>query len=297
VQRTVESHHPIDLGLTLGGVGAGSRDPSVRVGRDEAWLATRTPDGPATLHLSGRGHRLDAEAWGPGAAWALDHAPATAGAEDDLGGFDPAGSVVRSLHRRFTGLRIPRTGRVVEALLRLVVAQKVTGKEAKGSYRRMASAFGEEAPGRSGLLLPPDPGVLAGLAYHRMHRFGIERIRAERIIEVCRRASRLAEAETMPLPEAYARIRALPGIGPWTAAGVGLVALGDADAVLVGDYNLPNTVAWVLAGEPRADDRRMLELLEPYSGHRGRVVKLIKAAGLGAPRFGPRRPTRSIEGI
>jgi hypothetical protein len=53
-------------------------------------------------------------------------------------------------------------------------------------------------------------------------------------------------------------------------------------------------VAWALAGEPRADDRRMLELLEPFRGHRGRVCHLLMTAGIGAPRYGPRAPIRSF---
>ncbi|MGH2687137.1 MAG: DNA-3-methyladenine glycosylase 2 family protein, partial [Actinomycetota bacterium] len=56
----------------------------------------------------------------------------------------------------------------------------------------------------------------------------------------------------------------------------------------------PHQVSWALAGEPRGDDARMLELLEPYRGHRGRVVRLIVAAGIGPPRRGPRLATRSI---
>ena len=99
----------------------------------------------------------------------------------------------------------------------------------------------------------------------------------------------------MPLEDAYHRILAVPGVGAWTAAKIGLTALGDADAVPVGDYHLPNTVAWVLAREARADDERMLELLDPYAGHRGRVIRLIQAAGIHAPRRGPRAPLRSFE--
>ncbi|MDP9388413.1 MAG: DNA-3-methyladenine glycosylase 2 family protein, partial [Actinomycetota bacterium] len=91
--------------------------------------------------------------------------------------------------------------------------------------------------------------------------------------------------------------RALPGVGPWSAAKVGLVALGDADAVCVGDYHLPNQVAWALAGEPRAGDDRMLELLEPYRGHRGRVTRLLVAGGVRAPRYGPRSTVRSFSRI
>ena len=96
--------------------------------------------------------------------------------------------------------------------------------------------------------------------------------------------------------DATRRLRALPGIGAWTAAEVSLVALGDADAVSVGDYHLPHHVAWALAGEARADDARMLELLEPYRGHRGRVIRLVVAGHPGPPRFGPRLPLKSIAG-
>ncbi len=101
----------------------------------------------------------------------------------------------------------------------------------------------------------------------------------------------------MSTADAFARLTALPGVGPWTAAEVARVALGDTDAVSVGDYHLPHQVAWALAGEPRADDDRMLELLEPYRGHRARVVRLIEAAGILAPRHGPRRPLRAITSL
>jgi len=75
------------------------------------------------------------------------------------------------------------------------------------------------------------------------------------------------------------------------------VALGDPDAVSVGDYHLPSMVAWALAGEARADDERMLELLEPYRGHRARVVQLLELAGIGPPRRGPRLALHRIAGI
>jgi hypothetical protein len=38
----------------------------------------------------------------------------------------------------------------------------------------------------------------------------------------------------------------------------------------------------------------MLELLEPFAGHRGRVCSLLEHAGLGAPRLAPRMPIRSF---
>ena len=98
----------------------------------------------------------------------------------------------------------------------------------------------------------------------------------------------------MDLPSARRRLEAFPGVGPWTAAKVALVALGDPDAVQVGDYHLPHIVAYALEGKPRSTDERMLELLEPYRGHRARAVRLIGLTGIGAPRFGPKMPLRNI---
>lgn len=95
--------------------------------------------------------------------------------------------------------------------------------------------------------------------------------------------------------EATTRLIAFPGIGAWTASQVVQVALGDADAVVTGDYNLPHLVSWNLAGEPRGTDGRMLELLEPYRGHRARVVRLLKAGGETPPRYGPKLEIRQIE--
>ena len=94
--------------------------------------------------------------------------------------------------------------------------------------------------------------------------------------------------------EATRRLTAIPGIGPWTAAEVVRTAYGDPDAVSVGDYHIPHTVAWALAREVRGSDARMLELLEPFRGHRGRVCDLLAHGGIGAPKFGPRMPIRSF---
>ena len=98
----------------------------------------------------------------------------------------------------------------------------------------------------------------------------------------------------LPIEEAYRRLTLLPGLGPWTAAEVAVRALGDRDALSVGDYHVPNLVSWALAGEPRGTDARMLELLEPYRPHRARVVRLLEAAGIRSPRYGPRMAPRRI---
>jgi 3-methyladenine DNA glycosylase/8-oxoguanine DNA glycosylase len=268
----------------------------MRFAGDGVWRATRTPDGPATIHLSGGGHRVSVEAWGDGAAWAVEHAPALVGADDGEDGFESRHPVVSQLRRRLRGLRVGRSHAVVEALIPTILEQKVQGILARRSYARLVRHLGEPAPGPVPLLLPPSPARVATVPYYVFHRFNVERKRAETVHLVARHARRLEETTAMTAAEAARRLQALPGIGAWTAAEVAMVALGDADAVSVGDYHLPHHVAWALAGEARADDARMLELLEPYRGHRGRVIRLVVAGHPGPPRFGPRLPFNEFAG-
>jgi 3-methyladenine DNA glycosylase/8-oxoguanine DNA glycosylase len=237
------------------------------------------------------------EAFGPGADWMLDHGDAWCGVLDDDSDFDPPPGLVRDLWRRKRGLRIPRTGLVTERLIPVILEQKVTGMEARRAYRRLVLALGEPAPGPFELTLPPDPARVAVLPYYDFHPFGVERRRAEVLRAACARADWLDTSVELPLEQAEERLGSLRGIGPWTVAEVARVALGDADAVSVGDFHLKNLVAWALAREPRGTDERMLELLEPYRPHRGRVQRLLEASGIRAPTFGPRMEIRAIDAI
>lgn len=195
-------------------------------------------------------------------------------------------------------MRLGRSEAAFEALVPAVLEQKITGLEAVRVRRKMAFAFGEPAPGPAerltGLRLPPAPERLAVLPYYDLHPLGLERRRAEVIIRLAARATAIERLGAFPPPDARSRLERLPGIGPWTAAEVARVAWGDPDAISIGDYHIPNLVAFALAGEPRADDARMLELLEPYRGQRGRVQRLLELSGISAPRHGPRMPARDI---
>lgn len=287
---------PLDLRRTLAALQMKSTGRS-RAASTEAWWATRTPLGPATIRIRLEPPRIAAEAWGQGAEWVLDRAPDLVGAKDAPERFRPPRGLVRDLHRARPGLRIGRTGRVFEALVPIILGQKVTNREARRAGARLLRAYGEPAPGPIDLQLIPDPRVVAGLTYWDLHPLGIERKRAAVLIEAARRAKRLEEIVDMEREPAFRRLEAVRGIGPWTAGHAMGIAWGDPDAVPVGDFHLPNTVAFALAGEPRADDGRMLELLEPYRGHRRRAVLLLKQAGIKAPKFGPRQAIRSIEHI
>jgi 3-methyladenine DNA glycosylase/8-oxoguanine DNA glycosylase len=247
------------------------------------------------LVLERDGAALSATAHGPGADWLAERADAIAGLRDDPGEFTAlaAGNpLVARLARTFAGLRFPATGLLFHRLIRAVLEQKVTGIEAHRAYRAMVKHFGEPAPGHDDLLLPPDPERVAATPYWTFHPFGVEQRRTQALLRCAAVAARLEGC--VDSAEATRRLTAIPGIGPWTAAEVVRTVHGDADAVSVGDYHIPNTVAWALAGEARGTDERMLELLEPFAGHRARVCELLAAGGIQAPRFGPRMPIRSF---
>ena len=272
-----------------------SGDPTGRLADRHFWLALRTPDGPATLHLAREGAEVVATGHGAGAGWVVERADAIAGLRDDVTAFPAlaeAHPLVKRLARTFPGLRFPATGQIFARLVVAILEQKVTGKEAHRSYRAIVRHFGEPAPGPVELLLPPDPTAVAVTPYWTFHPFGVEQKRTMTLLRAAVAAARLERCADAA--EATRRLTAIAGIGPWTAAEVVRTAFGDADAVSVGDFHIPNTVAWALAGEPRGTDERMLELLEPFRGHRGRVCELLAAGGIGAPKFGPRMPIRSF---
>ncbi|MFN2465987.1 MAG: DNA-3-methyladenine glycosylase [Candidatus Dormibacteria bacterium] len=294
--RRLRPSRPLDLLATLAPLRRGGRgDPSFRVDGPTAWRATQNADGPVTLSLRADGDCVDLSAWGPGATRALDDAPALLGEGDDDRDFQPAHPLLTELRRRRPGMRLCRSGAVVEAMVPTVMEQKVIGLEARGGYRRLVLALGEAAPGPCALRVPPPAAVLARLPYWRFHEFAVERRRAETIMRCAAIAPRFEALVAGSATDARVWLEGRPGLGPWSAAEITMIALGDADAVPVGDYNLPNLVCHALAGVPRGDDAMMLELLEPYRGHRGRVIRLLAGSGIRPPRFGPRLSLRHLE--
>jgi 3-methyladenine DNA glycosylase/8-oxoguanine DNA glycosylase len=217
------------------------------------------------------------------------------GAEDDPAALRLPPGPLQELAARSRGLRFGRTDAVWSSLLPAVCGQKVTAAQAHGAYFGIIRRWGEDAPGPAGLRLAPRPEVVAALPYHQLHPVGLEQRRAVTLIRAAERAAWLEEAASMEPPAALARLRAVPGVGAWTAAEVARSAFGDPDAVSIGDFHVPNLVCWVLAGEPRGDDARMLELLEPFRGQRARLVRILERCGVRPPRYGPRLAPRRIE--
>jgi 3-methyladenine DNA glycosylase/8-oxoguanine DNA glycosylase len=193
------------------------------------------------------------------------------------------------------GMRMIATGAVFEAIVPVVLEQKVTSGEAHESWRRMVWSWGEEAPGppELRLRLPPSPARLGAEPYHAFHRFGVEKKRTDIVRRLASRVGRVEEASTI----GRSRLEAFPGVGEWTSAKIAQNAWADADAVPVGDYHLAPIVVYSLTGKRGGDDDAMLELLEPFRPHRGRAARLLKTGASGPPRRAPRARLRAIDAI
>jgi 3-methyladenine DNA glycosylase/8-oxoguanine DNA glycosylase len=272
----------------------GGRDPTFRRHDDGFTSAHRFATGEATLDVRCRGARVVAEAWGPGADEALERLPRRLGLHEAPWSLPPGTNPrVDQMLKAHPGLRLVDTGDAYEALVNIVPQQLVTWAEAASSWRQLVERLGTPAPGPAahalGLMLPPTPKALASAGTAQLQACGLGSKRARVLVDVGRRAGRLQEAAAMPTADAVRRLTALPGIGPWTATSVLGMRLGRPEPVLLGDYHMPHTVAWGLAGEPRGTEARMLELLAPYEGQAFRVLRLLHAARVSAPKRGPRR--------
>jgi 3-methyladenine DNA glycosylase/8-oxoguanine DNA glycosylase len=288
--------HPVDLRRTLFPLIRGSGDPTTRVDGRTIWRAVRTADGPATVRLTQGGRReIEAEAWGPGADRAIgEAAPGLVGALDDPNAFVPRDELLDGIWRDHRGVLLTRTD-PFPVLIAAILEQKVAGLEARAAWREIVLATSDPAPGDAGLRLPPDAERLASIPSWRLAKLGVVHRRAASLREAARHPKKIAALAAAASPEeARAFLEKLPGVGPWTIGEVCRLALGDPDAVSVGDYHLPHIVSWAFAGEPRGTDERMLELLEPYRGQRGRVEILLEASGITAPAFGPKMERRSF---
>jgi 3-methyladenine DNA glycosylase/8-oxoguanine DNA glycosylase len=297
VTRRFRTGLPVDLPRSLRPLVASAHDPTIRLRADVVVRAAHSPDGPGTVRIERGGDgSFAATAWGPGAGWLLDGAPALVGAEDDLDGFDPTHHplVARAHHLR-PGLRMVRSRSVQDVLAATIIAQRVTSDEAGRSWTRLVRRYGAPAPGPHELVLPPTAGELATLPLVALAELGVERNRARRLTTAHRHVRYLQGAVDGPLDSLEARLTRVPGVGVWTAAHLRRVAGGDPDAVEVGDDGVKHHICWNLAGTPRGSDERMLELLAPWEGHRGRVVRLLLSAGSRPPTFRGKPRTIAVD--
>jgi 3-methyladenine DNA glycosylase/8-oxoguanine DNA glycosylase len=293
---------PVDVRRTLSLLQHGRGDPCHQASTDGAvWRAGRLPTGTVTYRIAQRTlTEITASAWGDGAEELIAGLPRLLGAADDPTTFEPRHPLLREAHRRFPGLRVPATGQVMESLVPAVLEQKVVGLDATAAWRRLVQRYGDPAPGPGDLRVPPTATTWLSIPSWEWHRAGVDPRRA-RAVRVCASAATALQNAATTRPDdpspVTARLLALPGIGRWTAAQVGHRALGDADALPIGDYHLADLAGWGLLGRA-LDDVEVEPFFEPWRPHRFRVVRLLELSpGVGAPRRGPRMPRQDYRRI
>jgi 3-methyladenine DNA glycosylase/8-oxoguanine DNA glycosylase len=291
---------PVDVRTTLQPLKRGAGDPTMRVDATGTWRTILTPAGPATLHLAQHQSHVECAAWGAGAEWAIESVPELLGQGDDWSDFDVSAlPFAAEAQRQNPGLRLTRTKLVFEALVMAILEQKITGIEAKRGWRILVTKYGSPASGPvpAGMRVVPTPQEWAQIPSWEWHRAGVGPQRSATVMRATKVAASLER--TADWGRGVARVesalRSVVGVGVWTAAETMQRAHADPDSPSVGDYHLAAVVGWALIGEP-VDDDRMLELLEPWRGHRQRVVRLITASGFRKPAFGPRMTIQDHRG-
>lgn len=295
LRRTWRPDWPCPVGQIWSTWRRGAGDPTYRIESGRHWRGLGTPAGPATLCVAvdATAGEVVAEAWGPGAPWALDHLPGMLGADDSRAGMPGLHEAVRRADHQYPHWRVGRGGYVLDALTPAIIEQKVTGQEAFAGFRRLVTRYGTVAPGPGAavrLYVQPDASALRRVPSWEWLRMSIDSARSTTLV----RAARVADAlqRTVGRPDAERLLCAVPGIGVWTAAEVRSRAHGDPDAVSFGDYHVARSIGWALIGE-EIDDAALAELLEPYRGHRYRVQRLLELAGYSHPRRGARMAPRT----
>jgi AraC family transcriptional regulator of adaptative response / DNA-3-methyladenine glycosylase II len=164
-----------------------------------------------------------------------------------------ANAKVRLVTDRTRGLRVPGAFDGFELALRAVLGQQVTVKGASTLMARLVIAFGEETrTSQTGLThLTPTPQRIAAASVPEIRTIGLPMARAATLLAL---ASAVASGALVidtnsDVPELTRRLRALPGIGPWTAEYIVMRAAHWPDAFPVGDIALRRAAGNVSAGE------------------------------------------------
>ncbi|MFC4947171.1 DNA-3-methyladenine glycosylase family protein [Pseudonocardia sp. GCM10023141] len=301
VEREWKPEYRLDLHGVLAPLQRGRGDPTFQTGGSGTaiWRASTSPAGPVSTRLHRRADgTVVLAAWGPGAAWALDGLPALLGAGDRPEEFVAHHPLVADSAKRLAGLRLGASMRVWDVLVPSILEQKVTGTEARRSWRELVRRYGDPAPGPvpDGLRLPPTPAQIRAVPDWEWHRAGVDNARRRAILACAAVAHRLEAAAGLGGEAGRELLRKVPGIGVWTAAEVAQRVWGDPDAVSFGDFHIPTVVGWALLGRP-LDDAGLLEVLTPYAPQRQRAVRYVEASGFKRPRFGPRFSPRDYRAI
>ncbi len=173
------------------------------------------------------------------------------------------------LGARHPGMRVPGAFDGFEVAVRAILGQQISVAGARTLAGRFAEAFGDplETPFESLRTLFPTADRVAQVSEQRIGRIGLPAARARTILALARAVAR-GEVVLVPNADIEAtleRLRALPGIGEWTAQYIALRALAWPDA-------FPHTDYGVMKALKLTDPKRVLAAAERWRPWRAYAV-------------------------
>ena len=156
-RRRLSLPFAVDLRRSLRPLRLGKHDPTIDLRADVGRaLSLSTPDGAAVGPRAPRRRRHRGRGLGRRRRVGPRREPRAVRPARRSGRVRSAGRAsCGRLHRDGDGLRLPRTGILLDALVPAILSQRVTGFEAKRSYRTLVERWGEPAPGPG--RAAPDP--------------------------------------------------------------------------------------------------------------------------------------------
>ena len=229
----------------------------------------------------------------PDAMWGIRRMRFATGVDDDLRPFydafrdDPViGRAVRSAPH----VRLRRTPVPWEALLAAVCEQLIEIERAIQIQRRLIARHGVRCD-RTGLRDLPAPAAVAALAPAELAAFDLAPARALTLRRAAAdvAAGRIDLLADDPMP-GWRRLRAIPGIGPWTLEVLAGFGQGHYDRVAAGDLGLLKLVGRITTGNPRAraTEEEVRAFFAPYGDWKALAgAHLVRAAGAGLLSLDP----------
>jgi DNA-3-methyladenine glycosylase II len=221
------------------------------------------------------------------AMWGIRRMRFATGVDDDLRPFYDAfrdDPVIGKAVRARPGLRVRRPPLPWESLLAAICEQLIEFDRAVQIQRRLIGAFGTRCA-TTGLKDGPAPGALAGVAPARLAAMDLAPARALTLRRAAREVAsgRVDLLAADPLP-GWRRLRAIPGIGPWTLEMLALHGQGRFDRVPAGDLGYLKLVGRLTTGNPKArvDVDAAYAFFAPYGEWQGLAGEYVRiAAGRG----------------
>ncbi|MEW6690009.1 MAG: AlkA N-terminal domain-containing protein [Pseudomonadota bacterium] len=170
---------------------------------------------------------------------------------------------------RHPGLRVPGAFCGFELAVRAILGQQVSVAGARTLAGRFAAEFGEpvETPFLSLTRVFPSPERISEIRPGSIAKLGMPAARARSVAALARAVAggALELSPGADVEATLAKLRALPGVGEWTAQYIAMRALGWPDA-------FPHTDLGVMRALAEKDPKRVLARAEPWRPWRAYAV-------------------------